>query len=110
MRLTYGRCTARMLAAALFVTLGLVAAILATGVEPVHADACGTNYLYQWTCRLDCDQQYSCGPGKWLFVCVEEKAYKYTNPWSDKDMGPTGYMPTNCTEWWDQTCPWFCNW
>jgi len=109
MRLAYNNQTIAMLVAVLFLTLSLVAGLLIVDVEPVHADTCGTNYLYQWTCRTQCENTGPCGGGKSWFECQEERVYKYTNPWSDKDMGPTGYFPINCTEWWDETCPTFCN-
>ncbi len=109
MNLTYSRRTAGMLVVMLGVTLGLVAGLLVLDVKPVQAGTCGTNYLYQWTCRLECEKTGPCGGGKWWFQCEEERVYKYTNPWSDKDMGPTGRLLTKCTTWWGETCPWFCN-
>lgn len=111
MRLAYGRHTAVMLVAALFLTLGLIVGLFVVDVEPVQAENCGTWYLYSGQCNnrvaVVYDPQGPCMPSWPAYYHVTSHTYeRYMNPDSHKKTGQ--FTWTTCN-WPGEGCPAYCN-
>lgn len=77
-------------------------------VKQVNAAACGTVFMYPFSCQGGCDLMYpyyNCPGQNYGYLCFQDTFHRYLNPDSNKYISSS--LVTRCTTW-TYSCPSSC--